>query len=265
MGRIIIRPYNTMNINNLKKSRMKKLFFTLTLLVSVFALSAQKYVVTEKETGNVVENGANYYVYGEGNDFEELVLELLVTANENVNLIAEAEVIQAVEGTYNTICLESCYAPGTTTTPVVPFAAGESKDFAMHYMYSNTMEEVLGMEQIMKYSLYEEGSHEMFIVNVIFKYSLDDVEENSIVKTFSNAYPVPAKDVVNFDYNFRSNVNEAYVAIYNMMGQEVMRSEISALQGKVCLNVSDLADGVYFYSLIVNGKTEKSSKLVVRH
>ena len=137
--------------------------------------------------------------------------------------------------------------------------------FSMHYMYNNQIEDVLGMEQSMTYYLYEANNpDDKFIINVIFKYSLYDVENVNDVEVFSNAYPVPAKDVVNFDYNFNSNVNEAYVAIYNMMGQEVMRSEINALQGKASLNVSDLTEGVYFYSLIVNGQTEKSSKLVIK-
>ena len=245
---------------------MKKLLLTLALIVSVLTLSAQKFTITEKETGNVVENGANYCVFGEGNAWGELLLEFLVTANENVNLIAEVEVLQAVEGTYNMICLDQCYAPGVTVTPVVEFAAGDSKDLARHYSAEDptNLENVLGLEQIMKYSIYEEGSHEMFIINVIFKYSAYGIEDNNIVEEFSNAYPTPAKDVVSFDYNFSSSANEAYVAIYSMTGQEVMRSEINAPQGKVSLNVSDLADGVYFYSLIVNGQTKKSSKLVIK-
>ena len=77
-------------------------------------------------------------------------------------------------------------------------------------------------------------------------------------------YPVPASNVVNFDYNFPASVNNATIAIYNMMGQEVMRNEISGIQGKASLNVSDLADGVYFYSLIVNGEMAKSSKLIIK-
>ena len=245
---------------------MKKLFFTLALLLSVLALSAQKFTVTEKETGNVVENGASFYVFGDGSaTYGELILDLNVTANEDVNLIAEVEVLQAVEGTFNSICLGQCYAPGITVTPVVPFASGDSKDYAMHYCADDPsyLDDVLGKEQIMRYYLYEEGSNEQFVINVTFKYSMDGVEDNSSVETFSNAYPVPANDFVNFDYNF-SNSTNACVAIYNMMGQEVMRNEISGMSGKLSLNVSDLADGVYFYSLIVNGKTEKSNKLIVR-
>ena len=104
---------------------MKKLFFTLALLISVFALSAQKYTVTEKATGNVVENGAMYYIYGEGS-FNELIAEFIVTANEPINLIGEKEEIQVVENTVNMLCLGSCYAPTVYVSPVVPFTTGHS-------------------------------------------------------------------------------------------------------------------------------------------
>lgn len=243
---------------------MKKLLLSLALMLSVFSLSAQKFTVTEKTTGNIVENGANFYVYGEGNAWGELLLELLVTANEDVNLIAERIELQVVEGTYNMICLDQCYAPSMSITPAVPFAAGDTKDFSMHYQYENSFDDVVGQEQFIQYNLYEEGSHEMFVITVTFKYSANGISDNSIVEEFSNAYPTPAKDVVSFDYNFSSSANDAYVAIYSMTGQEVMRSAINDLQGKISLNVSDLADGVYFYSLVVNGETVKSSKLVVR-
>ena len=162
------------------------------------------------------------------------------------------------------ICLDQCYAPSMSVTPAVPFAAGDTKDFSMHYQYENSFDDVVGQEQFIQYNLYEEGSHEMFVITVTFKYSANGISDNSIVEEFSNAYPTPAKDVVSFDYNFSSSANDAYVAIYSMTGQEVMRSAINDLQGKVSLNVSDLADGVYFYSLVVNGETVKSSKLVVR-
>ena len=43
-----------------------------------------------------------------------------------------------------------------------------------------------------------------------------------------------------------------------------MRNEINGMSGKASINVSDLTDGVYFYSLIINGKVEKSNKIVVK-
>ena len=243
---------------------MKKFLFTLALIVSVFALSAQGYVVTD-HNGAVVQSGASYYIYGDGAaTYGELNIEFEVTATENVVLIGEKVEEQVVESTMNWICFGQCLLPTTYVTNPNNLPADSTLVFSMHYMYTNEIYDVAGLEQIMKYYIYPESNpDDKFIFNVVFKYSLEDVDDYSSAEVFSNAYPVPAIDVVNFDYNFTSDVN-AEVAIYNLMGQEVMRSSINGMSGKASLNVSDLTDGVYFYSLIVNGVVEKSNKLIIK-
>ena len=253
---------------------MKKLFFTLSLILAMFALSAQQFQVLDAN-GNVVENNSSFFVYGDG--IEELELNLAFTvkniSNAVIGLIAEKETIQDVEGTSNSFCLEFCYSNTTTVSPQVDVEAGDEKEWSFHYtpfpydtvtMMYNYDEPIFGT-QIMKYSLYTISNPEdKLIVEVSFMYSPDGVEVITNVEEFSNAYPMPANSVVNFDYSFNASVN-AEIVIYNMMGQKVMARDINGMQGKASINVSDLTDGVYFYSLVVNGKTEKSSKLVVRH
>ena len=246
---------------------MKKLLLTLTMIMSVMALSAQSFTVYDSD-GQVVESGSTFYVVGDGADtYGEREIEFDITINEDVSLIGEKVEVQNVSGTNNYFCcFGQCLLSTTFVTNPRDLVAGTSSTFSMHYMYENDIFDVAGLEQVMKYYIYtRENPEDKFIFNVIFKYSLDGVDDINAVESFSNAYPVPASDVVNFDYSFNAGVNSATVAVYNMMGQEVLRSDISGMTGKLSLNVSDLTDGVYFYSLVVNGKTEKSSKLVVRH
>ena len=251
---------------------MKKLFFTLALMLTVFALSAQSFTVTEKETGNVVENGASYMIYGDGSELwgepgGEMQIEFDVIINENIRIAARKTPTNYVEGTSTWICFGECLAPTTGVQQIDPFPASTGGDpllLSGHYMADDYLT-VLGQEQHMTLEIWDAAIPEdVFVINVTFKYSLDGVEGLSLVEEFSNAYPMPARDVVNFDYSFNTGVNSAMVAVYNMMGQEVLRSDISGMSGKLSLNVSDLADGVYFYSLIVNGVVEKSNKLVIR-
>lgn len=249
---------------------MKKLLLSLTMILSVMALSAQGFTVTEKETGNVVENGASYYIYGDGSEVwgepgGEMQIEFDVTINENMRIAGRKTPTNLVEGTSTWICFGLCLAPSTGVQEIDPLPANEGDIMALsgHYIADDYMT-VLGQEQHLKLEIWDAANPEdVFVINVTFKYSLDGAEEISNVESFSNAYPTPANDVVNFDYRFNEGVNSAMVAVYNMMGQEVLRSDISGMSGKLSLNVSDLADGVYFYSLVVNGKVEKSSKLVV--
>ena len=244
---------------------MKKLFLTISLMLSVLVLSAQSYTVTRD--GATVTSGDTFYVMGDGEaTFGELNIEFNVTANESIRLIGEKVEVQVVENTINYFCWGNCFLSNIYISDPVILDAGQSEVFSMHYQYDNDISEVLNQNQVMKYYLYPVNDpDDKFIINVVFKYTYENVEDISVVEEFSNAYPVPASDVVNFDYSFSSNVSSAMTAVYNMMGQEVLRSDIGSMSGKLSLNVSDLNDGIYFYSLIVNGKTEKSNKLVVRH
>lgn len=247
---------------------MKKLLLSLALLLSVFALSAQTFPfqVTD-EDGNIIENNDTFYIYGDGGDLGIIEIKLQVTnmSDETITLIGEKEEINVVEGTDNYFCFGFCYGSSVYVGSPYDLAPEFGDEWSFHYVPfdAETGEPILG-EQVMRYSLYERNNpDDKFILNVTFKYSEDGIVDYTNAEVFSNAYPVPACDVVNFDYNFASSVN-AEIAIYNMMGQEVLRNGINGVSGKASINVSDLADGVYFYSLIVNGKTEKSSKLVIR-
>ena len=48
-----------------------------------------------------------------------------------------------------------------------------------------------------------------------------------------------------------------------MMGQEVVRQNLNLGGSRADINVSNLNEGVYFYSLIVNNQTVKTNKFVV--
>lgn len=250
---------------------MKKLLLSLTMVLAMFAASAQNFTVTEKETGNVVENGASYVVYGDGSESwgypgGELMLEFDLVANEDMRVICRKIENNVIEGTMNYICFGQCLLPETYETEPIPVSPNDEEPllFSSHYMASDDYTTVLGLEQSMTYEIWNAANpDEKFVINVIFKYSLYDVTEVTAQNVIS-AYPTPATDVVNFDYDLSGSVNSAAVVVYNMAGQEVMRSELNGVSGKLSMNVGDLSEGVYFYSLVINGKTEKSNKIVIR-
>ena len=243
---------------------MKKLLLSLSLLISMFAVTAQNIEVFEKETGEKIESGASYVVFGDGAEtWGELSIEFDVMALDRLTLIGEKVENNVIENTLNYICFGQCLSPTMYVSNPTEANPGEPLLFSAHYM-SQTGEPVFG-EQSMTYYIYEKSNPDAkFVINVIFKYSLENISEFNSENVFSNAYPTPASKTVNFDYNFSADVNSAEISICNIMGQEVMRNEINGMSGKASINVSDLTDGVYFYSLIINGKVEKSNKIVVK-
>ena len=125
--------------------------------------------------------------------------------------------------------------------------------------------EPVGTEITIAYTFYDARNPEKkytFTINLKYE-STEAIADFNSVDVFSNAYPNPASSTVSFDYNMPYDVNSASIAIYNMMGQEVVRQNLSIGGSRADINVSDLNEGVYFYSLIVNNKTVKTNKFVV--
>ena len=112
-----------------------------------------------------------------------------------------------------------------------------------------------------KIAFVKNGTYQMAMDDIRVLSSGTDNVNDVMIPSEIEIYPNPASDFVNFDIEMQ-NVQSASIVIYNMMGQEVVRQYIK--DSHVSINVSDLTDGIYFYSLIVNNETVKTNKLVVR-
>jgi hypothetical protein len=53
--------------------------------------------------------------------------------------------------------------------------------------------------------------------------------------------------------------------VYDVLGGKVFETNLVQKQGAYILNVSDFKQGVYLYSLIENGKSVATKKLVIAH
>ncbi len=69
---------------------------------------------------------------------------------------------------------------------------------------------------------------------------------------FSGAYPNPAVNMVNVDYSIPASVNKASITITNMLGCKVKEVKLDSYSGKSQIDVSELINGIYFYSLIAD-------------
>lgn len=89
------------------------------------------------------------------------------------------------------------------------------------------------------------------------------IKDASSEYTLSYAYPNPASNSFNINYNF-SNAKQARVEILNVIGSLVSTQEIPSQANKATIDVSTLNTGVYFYNVIVDGRKIESKKLIVQ-
>lgn len=100
-------------------------------------------------------------------------------------------------------------------------------------------------------------------VSVVIKFSSSpvfSVAENKLQS--SKAYPNPAKNFFFVELPKQPKANTT-LEIYNLLGSKVR--SITLRSAKVEVNVSDLKSGIYLYSIIENGNTIETKKIVVRN
>jgi hypothetical protein len=86
----------------------------------------------------------------------------------------------------------------------------------------------------------------------------------SPINPLSVAAPNPANTVSGISYHTDVNKNPKLV-IYDLLGTKVFEAKLLQKQGAYLINVSEFNQGIYMYSLIENGKTVATRKLVVAH
>ncbi|UFH51868.1 T9SS type A sorting domain-containing protein [Spirosoma sp. KNUC1025] len=81
----------------------------------------------------------------------------------------------------------------------------------------------------------------------------------------SNAYPNPADDFAELDYQFSGPVSEAKLTLLNILGAPVASHELDRNERKVRIATRQLDMGYYLYQLSVDGKKVATKRLLVRH
>jgi hypothetical protein len=101
-------------------------------------------------------------------------------------------------------------------------------------------------------------------VNISYNVLYVGINNPVVQNTLSGAYPNPANNTVNFEYSLNTG-NTGNVIIRNLLGSVVKKSVFNGSEGKLAVYTGDLPEGIYFYSLDVDGKTMTTRKLIVRH
>jgi hypothetical protein len=118
------------------------------------------------------------------------------------------------------------------------------------------------------YIAFEHDANDMFIIwidNIIVREGPMSVEENHGV-TLNSAMPNPANDGTIISYNLTEG-SDVVITMTDVAGKVVYtenRMNQPAGLNNVSVNTSELANGVYFYTVTANGVTA-TQKLAVQH
>lgn len=241
---------------------IKKSILTLVLLALIGGVTAQS--LQFEWEGKVFADDEEIVCINDEYGIGEIIQHMQVrnlTANA-MNVIIEKEIVKDLPGTSNSFCFGLCYGPETFIGNPVMIEAGDvcgAGDLSFHASFFDLEGNVYEGTVVVRYYAYDRANPDNKIsVVVIFGYGAGvGVEEN--VAVMGHAYPNPASSVVRFNVEGVANAN---IAIYNLLGQEVLNQKVEA--GQATISVADLEKGIYFCNLVVNGKTLSTEKLVVK-
>ncbi len=97
------------------------------------------------------------------------------------------------------------------------------------------------------------------------KYPLSFFDFKDLPIELSEAYPNPARDEINFDYQLNSSVGEVKVIMHNVLGNIVGEYELSAFDSHLTIRTDGMQSGIYFYTVSVDGQNALTRKIIIRH
>ena len=233
------------------------------VIVNYIVTSTPASLALSNDDGDLENNGA-LIISGDPGD-EALVSHVYATNESTKDIDVKIRRIEThmPQGTSSYFCWAQCYPPATNVSPTaMTIAIGETNtNFSGDYLPSG-----IEAEATISYVFFDENDLSDFsTINVTYVASPVGIEQNDLNSIYlSNAYPNPASTVVSLDYDL-NDVNDAKLVIYNLLGSVVKDVQITDAMGKLKVNITDLDDGIYFYSLLVKNETLKTQKLVVKH
>jgi len=172
--------------------------------------------------------------------------------------------LSLIRGTLNYFCWGLCYQNTVyVSLDSINIRSGETNklDFSGHY----TCQDSIGVSTIRYVFFDKDHLSDTVCVNVQYDVRLLGID-NILTRNNSTitAYPNPADSYTSFVYKLAQGTSSS-VIVRNILGVVVKEINLNDPEGKITVNTSDLGDGIYFYSLIDNGFSKSTRKLVVKH
>ena len=160
-----------------------------------------------------------------------------------------------------------CYGTGTFVSPnAASMAAGATNtEFSGHYTQTAFSHFKSG-ESIIRWVFFDRANpNDSASVTVKYTTYPAAIAENTLQSaSLSALYPNPAPVNATCSYTLPAGASGQLV-VRDMLGSVVRSTDLASASGKATVSTVSLPDGIYFCSLLVDGKVSQTKKLVVRH
>jgi hypothetical protein len=264
----------TLNLLNSKPLPMKRIFtliLALTTLTTAFGQSIKILKGTTDVTNTVITLSINK------DENLETFLSLKNTTANTINFQVNRSILNGpmVDDSCASLyyCTGSlCYPPKSeinwTPDPNPDALIGPNETLAdvkgitAHYW---TCEDHCRDLTVM-YRVYNEAPGSKDTAKLTIKYTCSTgIDEEVAASAFiSNAYPNPASTDFSVNYHMNSFA-KSEITITDVLGKKIKEVKLTEKEGNITISTSQLKEGIYFYSLIVNNHVTATRKIVIRN
>lgn len=242
---------------------MRKIYFLAIALVFALGLNAQTFQFIYNE--NVIGDTLKLDISSpDGQRTDYIHFKNISTEAKTVKVYKE--IIQLAEGGELLMCVGEECTLGSISSAFNLEPDSIFMRFDLAYSYTNNDETLSKINLIDSATSVTIQSFYVLYTTDTTTVSLEKPFKQSITSTNIEAYPNPANNNVTINYSLPSNYKSGKIAIRNMIGKTIKTISINGnSSGRQSISTSDLPNGVYFYSILGDGKALSTKKLVVKH
>lgn len=185
-------------------------------------------------------------------------------SSSDIEVRVKKIILDTVPGTENYFCWTSCYLPFVYVGDTLVVRAGETNQDKFSGEYDSFGH--AGKTRIM-YVFYDDTNPSDSVAFVAEYYAGSGVGFSTVekMKATATVYPNPARNSMTIDYEVPSSVNSVKFEIRNILGSVVKTIDLQSVAGKQKIDVTNLQDGIYFYSIIADNKSVFTKKLIIKN
>lgn len=186
------------------------------------------------------------------------------TSTQNKDIRVKKYDLYKVSGSWNSFCWGSCIDDTIFLSPdVITVNAGYTDETSFSGEYKSKSH--AGKTRVM-FTFFDVNNPNDSASVVAEYFAGSGVGINNASKqsaTVSAAFPSPAKNTFNVNYSIGEFKN-AKIELRNVIGNVVAEYVINESTGTASFDVSDLNNGVYFYTLITDHKARVTKRVVIQ-
>ncbi len=242
---------------------MKKLILLFSLMYLGTLVAFTQSLVLMNSNG-VVNNGDTITYYSTDAN-ATFVCHVMVknTSSSDIAVRAKKVELDTVPGSENYFCWTQCYMPSIYIgdTLIIKAGATNKNSFSGDYDAMGNA----GKTRI-RYVFYDDANPSDSVSFVVEYYAGSGVgyQIDKRISAEAKVYPNPARNGFTLSYSLSQNSDNAVFELRNILGSKIRSIKLSGVSGQKRIDVSDLQNGVYFYTVRIDGNAVVSRKLIIR-